>query len=451
MTSLFLVQTKFQESYFQYLSGVKEPDCALLIDVSTDKTILLVPRLPPEYATIMGKIRTTDEWKNLCLMEEVRFVHETEQVLQEHALEAGKRLLLMKGKNSDSGNEYIPPQDIVTKYSSWVDVDTLFPILANQRVLKSPAEWQVIRYVTEVTSFAHAYVMRNMKPGMMEHQGESLFRHYCYFNCGCRLVGYTPICGCGPNAAVLHCGHAGEPNARQIRAGDICLFDMGCECGCYGSDVTCSFPIDGHFDARQRPIYAAVLNAQIAVHSMLQPGVSWVDCHKAAELETLRGLTNVGIVVPGDKTLTELVDMRLGAVFMPHGLGHMIGLDAHDVGGYLQGHPERIPLPGLKSLRTARILEENMTLTVEPGCCFIDHLLDEALAQDSPLNQCLCESEIDKCRGFGGIRLEDVVHITASSCVNFTLCPRTMEEVEFVMGGGLWPPQKDCAPELRRE
>lgn len=132
-------------------------------------------------------------------------------------------------------------------------------------------------------------------------------------------------------------------------------------------DVTCSFPIDGKFDDRQLPIYTAVLNAQVAVYNMLKPGVSWVDCHKAAEVEILRKLAEIGVVSTGGKTLEELVELRLGAVFMPHGLGHFIGLDTHDVGGYLNGYPSRSNLPGLKSLRTARILQENMTLTVEPG------------------------------------------------------------------------------------
>lgn len=452
-----------QESYFQYLTGVREPDCAVLLDVASGTTTLFVPRLPEEYATIMGKIRTPSEWKDLYLMDQVRYLDETVEVIQQQYLSTpatanggtngkrAKKIFLLKGKNSDSGNTYEPPQDIVKKFEAHVDVDALFPILADLRVYKSPAELSVLRYVTEVTSFAHAYVMRNMKPGMMEYQGESLFRHYCYYSYGCRLVGYTPICGCGPNSAILHYGHAGEPNGRQTNAGDTCLFDMGCEYSCYGSDVTCSFPITGKFDDRQRPIYTAVLNAQVAVFKMLKPGVSWVDCHKAAELEILRKLAEIGLVVPGDKTLKELVDMRLGAVFMPHGLGHFIGIDTHDVGGYLKGTPQRSSLPGLKSLRTARILHENMTLTVEPGCYFIDHLLDGALAENSPLKSYLDKNKISAYRGFGGVRLEDVVAITATNCINYTLCPRTIEEVEFVMQGGKWPPLKDSATELRRE
>ena len=455
-----------QESYFQYLTGVKEPDCAVLIDVESGSTTLFIPRLPADYATIMGKIRTTAEWQDMYHMDSVRFQDETMEVLEQSlhlnaaaATNGGsngkksKKLLLLKGVNSDSGNTYQPPKNVIQKFdnTALVDVDTLFPILADLRVYKSPAELGVLRYVTEVTSFAHAYVMRNMKPGMMEYQGESLFRHYCYYSYGCRLVGYTPICGCGPNAAILHYGHAGEPNARQTQAGDTCLFDMGCEYFCYGSDVTCSFPVTGKFTTQQRAIYAAVLNAQVAVYNMLRPGVSWVACHKAAELEILKKLVEIGLVIPGDKSLEDLVEMRLGAIFMPHGLGHFIGIDTHDVGGYLKGNPERIALPGLKSLRTARILHENMTLTVEPGCYFIDHLLDVALAEDSPLKSYLDDTKIAAYRGFGGVRLEDVVVITATNCINYTLCPRTTEEVELVMGGGKWPPMKDSAPELRRE
>jgi len=89
------------------------------------------------------------------------------------------------------------------------------------------------------------------------------------------------------------------------------------------------------------------VQAQIAVYNLIRPGVSWVDCHKAAEAAIIKGLVGIGLVIPGDESIEGLVDRRLGAVFMPHGLGHLIGIDKHDVGGYLPGHPEWILLPGL--------------------------------------------------------------------------------------------------------
>jgi Xaa-Pro dipeptidase len=91
-----------------------------------------------------------------------------------------------------------------------------------------------------------------------------------------------------------------------------------------------------------------------------------------------------------------------------------------------------------------------MTLTVEPGCYFIDHLLDQAMQDDSPLKPYLCKTRVDEFRGFGGVRLEDVVVVTDDGIINYTLCPRTIDEVEAVMAGGKWPPIKDKAPELRR-
>jgi Xaa-Pro dipeptidase len=89
-------------------------------------------------------------------------------------------------------------------------------------------------------------------------------------------------------------------------------------------------------------------------------------------------------------------------------------------------------------------------LTVEPGCYFIDHLLDEALAESNILSQYVNADLLQEYRGYGGVRLEDVVTVTADGMVNFTLCPRTVSEVEHVMAGGKWPPVKDEAPELRR-
>jgi len=322
-------------------------------------------------------------------------------------------------------------------------------------VTKSQMELDILRYCTEITSFAHVFTMKHMHPGMMEYQGESLFRHYIYYNFGARNVGYTNICGCGPSGAVLHYGHAGAPNDRQLQDGDMCLFDMGAEYFCYGSDVTCSFPVTSSatkFTARQRTVYTGVLNAQRKVINMLKPGVSWLDCHMAAEGEILKALIELGIVIlPTSHTVEQLVDMRLGAVFMPHGLGHFIGIDTHDVGGYLPANPERSKRPGLKGVRTARKVKKDMTLTIEPGCYFIDHLLDEALKDASELRPFLNEDVIDQFRGFGGVRLEDVVVVTDDSCENYTLCPRTVEEVESVLSGGKWPPVTDADPSLNRK
>jgi len=435
-----------QESYFHYLFGVQEPDFSGAIYVKSGKTVLFAPRLPADFATIMGRVPTVKDIRGVYEVDEVMFGDQVEEVLQEFCGSTKSsdtnKVLVMRGTNSDSGNEYHPPTFPTNKHKNIsIDDAILFPILAECRVQKSQMELDLTRYCTEITSFAHVFAMKHMKPGMMEYQGESLFRHYVYYNFGARNVGYTSICGCGPSAAILHYGHAGAPNDRQLQNGDLCLFDMGAEYFCYGSDVTCSFPVnseDGKFTERQRGVYEGVLSAQRKVMGMIKPGVSWVECHVVAEVEILKALVGLGVVVlpkgSAVTTVKELVEMRLGGVFMPHGLGHFIGIDTHDVGGYLPGSPGRSSEAGLKSLRTARTVKKDMTLTIEPGCYFIDHLMDEAMADGSKLQPFLNREVIDKYyRGFGGVRIEDVVVITEDSCENYTLCPRTVDEVEGVI------------------
>ena len=127
----------------------------------------------------------------------------------------------------------------------------------------------------------------------------------------------------------------------------------------------------------------------------------------------------------------------VGRVFQPAGLGHFIGLDVHDVGGYLEGHPPRDETgPGLRNLRTARILESNMVLTVEPGCYFIDHLLDAAL-EDPELSEFLARDRIEEFRGFGGVRIEEVCIVRDGPGLEVISrpLPRTVEEIEAWMRG----------------
>lgn len=110
------------------------------------------------------------------------------------------------------------------------------------------------------------------------------------------------------------------------------------------------------------------------VEARLKPGVSWRDMHLLSERILLSGLKDLGIL-KGD--VNEMVEKRVGYLFMPHGLGHLIGIDVHDVGGYLKSTPERSTEPGLKNLRTARCMQKHMAITIEPGCYFVDFLLND--------------------------------------------------------------------------
>eukprot|EP00879_Flechtneria_rotunda_P023743 GHRR01025135.1.p1 GENE.GHRR01025135.1~~GHRR01025135.1.p1 ORF type:complete len:156 (+),score=34.87 GHRR01025135.1:680-1147(+) len=137
------------------------------------------------------------------------------------------------------------------------------------------------------------------------------------------------------------------------------------------------------------------------------------------------------------RTVGECVQWLCGVA----GLGHLIGIDTHDVGGYGEGFPPRIPRPGYKSLRTARGLEEGMIITVEPGCYFNPVLLQPAF-QEPTYSNYLVKDVIEQYMGMGGVRLEDNVVITAEGALSLTDVPRTIQDIEAVMAGAAW---RDCS------
>uniref|UniRef100_A0AAX7TH77 Xaa-Pro dipeptidase n=1 Tax=Astatotilapia calliptera TaxID=8154 RepID=A0AAX7TH77_ASTCA len=405
-----------QESFFHWAFGVTEADCYGAIDVDSGKSILFVPKLPESYATWMGEIFPKEHFKEKYAVDEV---HHTCDV----------SLSVLRGQNTDSGSTCREASfDGISRYTAGYSFSVC------SRVVKTDMELEVLRYTNRVSSEAHKMIMKHVKPGKKEYEMESLFQHYCYTKGGMRHTSYTCICGTGNNSSVLHYGHAGAPNDKTIADGDMCLFDMGGEYYCYSSDITCSFPANGKFTPDQRAIYEAVLKASRAVMAALRPGVKWTDMHRVADRVHLEELVKIGILIG---SVEDMMKVHLGSVFMPHGLGHLLGIDVHDVGGYPEGI-ERIDEPGLKSLRMGRLVQERMVLTVEPGIYFINHLLNQALA--NPAQSCFINNQVlARFRGFGGVRIEDDIAVTADGIELMTCVPRTVEEIEAFMADSTKP------------
>ncbi|KAG0500489.1 hypothetical protein HPP92_000561 [Vanilla planifolia] len=423
-----------QESYFAYLFGVREPGFYGSIDVASGQSTLFVPRLPADYSVWLGEIKPLSFFQERYMVNMVYYVDEIAQGLNDSCKQLRKPLLfLLHGLNTDSNN-FSKPATFKEIEKFETDLCTVHPILTECRVFKSEKELELIQYANDVSSEAHVEVMRRIRAGMKEYQLESIFLHHIYMYGGCRHCSYTCICATGENSAVLHYGHAAAPNDRILKEGDMALFDMGAEYNFYGSDITCSFPVSGKFTNDQAAIYNAVLQAHDVVISLMSPGVSWIDMHKLAERTILESLKRVGILV-GD--VNEMMASRLGAVFMPHGLGHLLGIDTHDPGGYAKGL-ERPKEPGLNCLRTVRDLKEGMVITVEPGCYFIDALLNPAL-EDLVKSKFLKREELGRFKNFGGVRIESDVVVTSNGCKNLTNVPRQTWEIEAVMAGEPWP------------
>ena len=222
------------------------------------------------------------------------------------------------------------------------------------------------------------------------------------------------------------------------------LTDQGHQVHHYASDVTTSFPVNGVFTQKQKEIYDLVLKCNRAVFEALKPGVCWTSMHLLSERVLLEGLRDLGLV-SGD--IDEMLNARVGFIFQAHGLGHLIGLDTHDAGGYLNGDagnetPPRKMEPGLKNLRTGRIMEAGMCMTIEPGCYFRDFLLHGELDKER-LDIDLQYLNIPKIKEYqaevAGVRIEDVVAITDDGCELLSFgVPRTTEEIESCMKGEDW-------------
>ncbi|GMN50708.1 hypothetical protein TIFTF001_019838 [Ficus carica] len=419
-----------QESYFAYLFGVVEPGFYGAIDIASGKSILFAPRLPADYAVWLGEIKPLTYFKEKYKVSMVFYTDEIAEVLQNEYQESNKSLLfLLHGLNTDSDN-YSKPAEFqgIDKFET--DLTTLHPILTECRVIKSDLELALIQFANDISSEAHV----EDQVGVFLLPCGDITVEMSFLN---RHCSYTCICATGGNSSVLHYGHAAAPNDRTLQDGDMALLDMGAEYNFYGSDITCSFPVNGKFTSDQSLIYNAVLDAHNAVIAAMKPGVRWTDMHKLAEKIILESLRRGGILVGN---VDDMMVERAGAVFMPHGLGHFLGIDTHDPGGYSKGM-ERPKEPGLKSLRTIRELQEGMVITVEPGCYFIDALLVPAM-ENSNTARFFNREAIRRFQGFGGVRIESDVHVTATGCKNLTSCPREVQEIEAVMAGAPWPPDK---------
>lgn len=206
-----------------------------------------------------------------------------------------------------------------------VDSFSLLPAIDAARVVKTPYEINLIRKANEISSSAHAAVLRQLKGMTNERDIEATFLDHCRALHGAKHQAYPVIAGSGFNAGVLHYFGNNEPLAgRQL----VCL-DAGAEWGLYASDVTRTFPISGTFTPEAAAIYAAVQRMQNEVFTRFKPGAPFAYLHLHAAYVAAQELLRLGILKGG--SATEILAKGTISAFFPHGLGHHIGLEVHDV------------------------------------------------------------------------------------------------------------------------
>ncbi|MCK5839838.1 MAG: aminopeptidase P family protein, partial [Bacteroidales bacterium] len=315
-----------------------------------------------------------------------------------------------------------------TKIKDYVSVE-LIKAVVELRSIKDKFEIIEIEKACVIGYEMHTTSMRMARPGIYESEIAG------------RIEGIALSKGAGVsfpvilsiNGQTLHNHYHGN----TLTKGRMMVTDAGAETTMhYASDITRTVPVGGKFDQRQKEIYEIVLKANTNAIDAAKPGILNRDLHLLAAKTLAGGLKDVGLI-KGD--IDAAVAQGAHALFMPHGLGHMMGLDVHDMedfGENFVGYNDEIKRSdqfGLAFLRLGRRHETGFVFTVEPGCYFIPALIDKWKAEGK-FNEFINYDKLESYKDFGGIRIEDDVLITETGHrVLGKPIPKTVAEIEETM------------------
>lgn len=399
-----------QESNFLYLTGVHEPDFSCLIDLETGEYTLLSPKRDTKYAIWNGFIPSQDEYSRRYAPDVMAYNEELESILRKKNPEIVYCL-------NDQQAEPIQNMGFT------VNAESLLAALIECRVHKTQWEVEQMREAGRLSSLAHREVMQHVRPGLKEYQLKAIFE-----GVGARenvfQQAFQGIYAAGKNGSVLHY----MERSTELKDGEMVLVDAGLEYNGYAGDITRTYPVNGVFTDKQAAVYHICLDAHLKAIEACKPGVATEDLHYLACRTILSGLKEMNLVY-GE--VEDLMAANVFALFFPHGLGHMLGLDTHDVGGYKKG-VEPIQRPGIQYLRARRTLEPGMVITIEPGLYFIEALLVPAFT-DEKLSPFLNVPELKTWLHFGGVRIEDDILITEDGYENLTDVPKHIADIEAFM------------------
>lgn len=306
----------------------------------------------------------------------------------------------------------------------------LIKAVVDLRSVKEPCEIEKITKACNIGYEMHTAAMRNCKPGVKEQYIAGLIEGIAASYGS--MVSFPVILS--QNGETLH----NHDHSQILQEGRMMLTDAGAEeVSHYCSDFTRTVPVGGKFLTRQKEVYNIVLAANNKAIEIAKPGVTYQYVHLEVCKVLAQGLKDLGLM-KGD--VNEAVAAGAHALFMPHGLGHMMGLDVHDMEDlgqiYVGYDDETRPIDqfGTSSLRMGRRLQEGFVITDEPGCYFIPALIDQWRAQGMH-KEFLNYDKIETFKDFGGIRLEDDILIIpgGSRFLGDKRTPITVEEVEEIM------------------
>ncbi|MCK4998277.1 MAG: aminopeptidase P family protein [Anaerohalosphaera sp.] len=414
-----------QDSSFLYFYGLDVPDLTAVIDIDNDRQI------------IFGDEQTVDQKVWVAPQPSIAELAATAGITQTAPITQLAELL-QQASAKQTPIHFLPitRADNQIKMSQWTNLPAaqinqhasieLVDAVVNLRSYKSVQEIKRIEIALEMTTKMHTFAMQLTKPGLLESEIVA-------------AIEAVPISkSCRPSFSVIFSIHGQTlhnlSHVNTMKDGDIVVNDCGAECSMhYAGDMTRTIPVGGKFTQKQKEIYSIVLDAQQKAIDAVKPGTEFRDIHLLACRQLAVGLKELGLM-KGD--IDDAVANGAHALFMPCGLGHMMGLDVHDMEGLGEdrvGYTDTIkrsPQFGLKSLRMARALEPDFVMTVEPGIYFIPQLID--LWQSQNINADFINFDlVNQYRDFGGVRIEDDLLVTKDGYrILGAPVPKQIEDVE---------------------
>ncbi|MBD1907864.1 aminopeptidase P N-terminal domain-containing protein [Funiculus sociatus GB2-A5] len=395
-----------QDSDFFYLTGFNEPEAVAVLAPhhAEHKFILFVQPKEREKEVWTGYRVGVDAAKELYGADEAYPIAELDEKLPQY-LEKADRIYYHLGRDRAFNDTIIKHwQRLMAGYpkrgTGPIAIEDTNPVLHAMRLVKSPAELELLRRAADISVEAHNHAREFAQPGCYEYEIQAEIEHI-FRKRGGMGPAYPSIVASGANACVLHY----IENNRQMQDNDLLLIDAGCCYQYYNGDITRTFPVGGKFTAEQKILYEIVLEAQLQAIAQVQPGNPYNLFHDTAVRVLVEGLMDLGLLA-GD--IEEIIKEEKYKPFYMHRTGHWLGLDVHDAGVYKHGE------------EVWQSLQPGHVLTVEPGL-YIG--LDVQPVEGQPAID-------DRWRGIG-IRIEDDVLVTESGHEVLTQAvPKLVEELE---------------------
>lgn len=422
-----------QDSTFLYFWAVNQPGLAALIDIDEDTDTLFGDEQSMDDVVWSGPLPSIAERAATADVSTVAPRGDLAGRVTA-ALAAGRTVHFLAPYRAEHREVLATLLDLDVSTLAVTRSEAFHKAVIAQRAHKSDEELADIESAVNVSREMYAVAMRTVGQqghGTREYEVVAAVTAVAMSR-GCRLS-FPPICSV--HGETLHNPYHRNP----LTKGDVMILDSGVETPHhYASDITRTIPVGGTFSTQQRSLYEMVLRAQTASLAAMKPGVRYLDVHLLAARSFATDLKAAGLM-RGD--VDEAVAAGAHALFFPHGLGHMMGMDVHDLENLeerLVGYtPDLVRSTqfGLANLRLARELEPGFVVTVEPGLYFIPALIEQWRA-DQTHAAFLNFDEIAKYADARGYRIEDDVVVTETGVrVLGQPIPKTVEDVEAACRG----------------